>query len=188
MLLVNDIMKGAILQVRILTGIALGLGILMAILNLYPSWSQTAGTVHDPLLYATLFCISSVFMIASYNSANINRTITKIWLINTLTLGQLYRIVSYMFGGVIAFSVNNNFWLIEYLHLIFTGLAILWGYIGLLTYPETTKGKLWALNGFIVGVGGFLMGFVFNIYSTAWAEVIAAIPLAIWVNITFNSK
>ena len=179
-------MRGALLHTRILSGIALSLGILMAILNLYPSWSQTAGTVHDPLLYATLFCISSIFMIASYNSPNIDRVITKIWLIGTLKLGQLYRLVSYMFGGVIAFSVNNEVPFIEYLHLIFTGLAIFWGYIGLVTYPETKKGKVWALIGFIFGVVGFLGGFVLNLYSVAWAEVLAATPLAIWVNVVFD--
>jgi len=179
-------MKGALLHVRILSGIALSLGILMAILNLYPSWSQTAGTVHDPLLYSTLFCISSLFMIASFESGNIDREITKIWLIGSLKLGQLYKLVSYMFGGVIVFSVNNEFQLIEHLHLIFTGLAIFWGYIGLITYPETTKGKTWAIIGFVFGIGGFLGGFVLNWYSTAWSEVLAALPLAIWVNVTFK--
>lgn len=181
-------MKGAILQIRILSILALCIGVLMAILNIYPSWSQTAGTIHDPLLYATLFCISSLFMISSYNSDNKDKIITKIWLIGTLRLGQLYRLVSYMFGGVIVFSVNNEFWLIEYLHLIFTGLAIFWGYIGLLTYPETKLGHTWAAIGFIVGIGGFLCGFVLHLYSIAWAEVIAAIPLAVWLNITFKNK
>lgn len=181
-------MKGTLLQVRILTVVVVFLGVLMAVLNLYPSWSQTAGTIHDPLLYVTLFCISNVFMIASYNSGTKDRIITKIWLINTLKLGQLYRLVAYMFGGVIAFSVNNDFWLIEYLHLIFTSLAIFWGYIGLITYPETAKGKTWATVGFIVGIGGFLGGFLLNWYSIAWAEVIAALPLAIWVNLIFENE
>lgn len=40
-------MKGSLLHIRVLSLIALVLGILMATLNFYPSWSQTARTIHD---------------------------------------------------------------------------------------------------------------------------------------------
>lgn len=181
-------MKGAKLNIRILTGIAVALGLLMAILNIYPSWSQFAGTAEDPLLYSALFCISSIFMISSFSSENRDREITKIWLINSLSLGQCYRLVAYLFGGVITFSVNSQESIVEIAHLVFTGAAILFGYVALMTYPETKKGHLWALIGTIFGVGGFLLAFLFNVYSTAWGEVLAAIPLAAFVNLTFDKK
>jgi 1,4-dihydroxy-2-naphthoate octaprenyltransferase len=57
-----------------------------------------------------------------------------------------------------------------------------------MTYPTTKKGHLLALLGAIFGVGGFLLGFLFKAYSIGWGEVLAAIPLAVFVNIVNNSK
>ena len=179
-------MRGYKLNVFVLSGIALFFGVLMAVLNIYPSWSQTAGTNHDPLLYSTLFCIASSFMIASFGHPEKKRELTKFFIVGSFSLGQCFRLTSYFFGGVIAFSVNNEFSIIETFHLIFTGLGILTGYIGLITYPETKKGHTWAFIGTCLGLGGFLVGFLTNIYSISWGEVLAAIPLAIWMNMTFK--
>ena len=180
-------MKGAKLNVRILSIVALLLGTLMAVLNLYPSWSQTAGTIHDPLLYATLVSIFGIFMISSLTLWQSEVEITKILWIR-LGLGQAFRLIAYLFAGVIIFSVNNEYWLVEYLHLIFTGSAILFGYIAMITYPKFKREKLLALVGSLFGVTGFLLGFVFDTYSVAWAEVIAATPLAIWVNYLWKNN
>lgn len=179
-------MKGARLNVTILTALALAMGLLMAILNNYPSWSQHAGTNEDPLLYATLFFIAAAFMIASFGHPDRYREITKMWVVGNFRLEHCFRLVSYFFGGVIAFSVNNEFWLIETLHLVFTGLAIATGYLGLILYPETKKGHLWAWIGFAFGIGGFIAAFVFRLWSVAWGEVLAALPLAIWMFVTYR--
>ena len=181
-------MRGAKLNIRILTFIALSLGLLMAILNLYPSWSQTAGTIHDPLLYTTLFCIATTFTISSFTNLDRNKEISKIKFIGSFKLGHCHRVVSYMFGGVIAFSVNSEFWLIETLHLAFTGLAIAIGYLGLMMYPTTKRGHTLSLVGTLFGCLGFLGAFLFHFYSIAWGEVLAALPLAIWVNTSFKGN
>ncbi len=181
-------MKGAKLNVNILTALALLLGVLMALLNLYPSWSQTAGSNHDPLLYATLFCIATSFMIASFAHPQKRMNITKMWVIGNFRLEHYFRVVSYLFGGVLAFSVNNEFEIVEILHLVFTGSAIAVGYLGLILYPTTQKGHLYSWIGFCLGVGGFLLGYVFGWYSIAWGEVIASIPLAIFMLVTWKNK
>jgi hypothetical protein len=181
-------MKGLRLNVTILTFLALVLGVLMAVLNTYPSWSQHAGTNEDPLLYATLFCIASAFMIASFGHPDKKREITKMWVIGSYRLEHCFRLVAYFFGGVIAFSVNSEIKIIETFHLAFTALAIAAGYLGLILYPETKKGHLWSWIGFAFGVGGFLLGFIFGLWSIAWAEVLAAFPLATWMFITYKKK
>ena len=179
-------MKNAKLNVYILTGITLVLGLLMAILNLSPSWSQSAGKPHDFLLYGCLFCISSALMIASFAHPEKDKEISKFPVMGQIRLSHSFRLTAYLFGGVIMCSVNSELWLIETLHLVFTGLAILSGYVGLVLYPETNKGHNWALVGLVFGVGGFLIGYLFNAYSIACGEVLASIPLAVFMIKTWN--
>jgi hypothetical protein len=73
-------------------------------------------------------------MISSFSSINKNIIITKIWLIGKLNLGQSFRLTAYLFGCVIAFSVNSPNDLVSAAHLVFTGLAILSGYVALMTH------------------------------------------------------
>lgn len=180
-------MKHAKLNVYVLTGLALALGIIMSVLNLSPSWSQSAGFSHDFLLYGCLFCISSALMIASFTHPEHRKRISKLWIIGDLRLEHTFRLTAYLFGGVIMFSVNSELATVELLHLVCTGLAIASGYLGLMMYPSTKKGHTAALIGFIVGVLGFLIGFLTNIYSIAWGEVIAAFPLALFIILTWKN-
>ncbi len=180
-------MKNAKLNVWILTGLTLLLGVLMAVLNLSPSWSQSAGNSHDFLLYGCLFCISSALMIASFAHPEKDKEISKFPILGTIRLEHSFRLTAYFFGGVIACSVNSELWLIETLHLIFTALAITSGYVGLMLYPDTNKGHTYALIGFIFGVGGFLIGYIFGWYSIAWGEVLASIPLAVFMLKTWKN-
>lgn len=181
-------LKGAKLNIKILTGMAIVLGFIMATMNLYPSWSQHAGTLHDPLLYSALFCISSLFMISSFTSSCRDNEITKIWLVGSFRLGQCFRLVAYLFGGVITFSVNSTDVFVSTMHLICTGLAIFFGYVAVLTYPTTKQFKKLALIGTVIGVSGFLGAYLLNMYSIGWGEFIAAIPLAIFVNMVCTKK
>ncbi len=180
-------MKNNIFKIKVFSTVAIVMGLVMAILGMYESWSQHAGTVHDPMLYATLFCISSAFLVSNSNHPFKEREITKIFGIS-YKLKHAHMAIALFFGGVIVFSVNNSIWWVETLHLLFTGLAIGTGYITLLIYPETKKGHTWALVGFIIGVSGFLLAYLFHIYSIAWGEVIAAFPLIVWMYITLKIK
>jgi len=179
-------MKHAKLNVYILTILAVALGVVMSILNLSPSWSQSAGNPHDFLLYGCLFCISSALMIASFTHPDKLEVISKFPLIKEFRLEHSLRLTAYLFGGVIAFSVNSELAIVESLHLISTGLAIASGYLGLMTYPISKKGHTWAFIGLCFGVGGFLIGFLTSIYSIAWGEVLAALPLSIFIIITWK--
>lgn len=180
-------MKGAKLYVTTLTLLALAFGFVMALFGFNESWSQNHLSPYDPFLYATLFCISMTFLITSYHHPRYDREVTKIGKYS-IRLEHLLRLVCLMFGGVIVFGVNSPFWIVETLHLAFTGLAIGIGYLMIMTYPETKRGHLWAFIGLIFGGAGFLLGFLFGFYSIALAEVIATIPFVVWMFNTWVLK
>ena len=178
-------MKGLKLNINICIGLALVLGVIMAILNLYGSWSQHHLTVFDPFLYATLCSISFSFVMASFAHKHKYRVLTKFFNIE-YRLEHCFRLTAYLFAGVIVFGVNSPIKFIELLHFIFTGLGIVSGYIGLLFYYKNKKGRLFSYFLTLIGVGGFVLGFIFKLYSTSWAEVIAAAPLAVWMYKSIN--
>lgn len=173
-------MKGITLNIKICAISALTIGLIMAILNLYESWSQHAGTIHDPMLYVTLFLISLCFIMTSFQHPKKDRVLMTIKQMDIRT-EHFLRITSYLFGGVIVFSVNSESNAVSSLHLLFTGLAILSGYIVMITYPKTKKGYAWAIAGFVFGAVGFLSAYLFHAYSIAWGEVLAAFPLCVWI-------
>ena len=181
-------MKGSRLIVLISLIVAVSTGVFVAIMNKQPSWSQQHNTDYDFLLYLTLGSILITFIKASDNHPQRDREITSInWLPKRLSikLKHGFFTTALMFLGVITFGVNHRFEWVVNLHLIFTGLAIVTGYISLLTYPETSKGHKLANIGSAIGLTGFILGFVFNFYSVSWAEVIVSIPLAIFIFVTY---
>ena len=191
-------MKGAKLTVAILTPLAIFLGVVMAVFQFSDSWSQNHYTENDPFLYLTLFCISSTFICARFRHPDRYREVTKVGKIS-VRLEHLVTLTFFLFGVVITFGVNNNaiaitsFWLVpditvSFLHLVFTGLAIGSGYIMLMTYPESKKGHTWALIGLCFGGLGFILAYVFSLYSIAWGEVLAAIPFAVFMYVTWIRK
>lgn len=179
-------MRSAKLNVFIGTALAVSIGFIMAILNLAPSWSQLAGTLHDPLMYGTLGLITVVFITASWEHPKRFKEITKLPKGRGFRLEHSFRYTSYMFLGIIAFSVNSPTWWVETLHLVFTALALFSGYSGLMMYPDTVKGHNWAIAGLVFGIGGFVLGYVFNLWSIGWGEALAALPLGIFMLVTWK--
>lgn len=173
-------MKGAKLHINVLIPIVLVVGIIAAVIGLL-SWSQGADTEFEPLLYAILFAIGYAFVHSYSVHPDKERPITKKW---TIRLKHAHITIAYAFALVGMFSI----WEFDTLHLISTGFAIGAGYFALITYPESRKGKTWAYIGSIIGIGGFLAGFVFQTWSVAWGEVIAAFPLAIQMFVTLNYR
>ena len=51
----------------------------------------------------------------------------------------------------------------------------------MMIYVETEEAKAWTYWGVSFGLGGFMLGFFFDFYSVSWAEVLASIPLAIFL-------
>lgn len=180
-------MKGARLTVTITTLSALAFGLVMAIFGWNESWSQNHTSPYDPFLYLTLFCISMTFIIASYHHPKKYREVTKIG-VYSIRLEHLLRLVCLLFGGVIVFGVNSPIWIVETLHLVFTGLAIGIGYLMIMTYPESKRGHFWSFVGLIFGGAGFLLGFLFHFWSIATGEVLATIPFIIWMFNTWILK
>ena len=173
-------MKGAKLHINVLIPLVLVVGIIAAVIGLL-SWSQGADTEFEPLLYCILFAIGYAFTHSYSVHPDKERRITKGW---DIKLKHSHITIAYAFAFVGIFSI----WSYDTLHLVSTGFAIGAGYFALITYPETKTGHIWAWIGSIIGIGGFLMGFILHLWSVAWGEVIAAFPLAIQMFVTLNYR
>jgi 1,4-dihydroxy-2-naphthoate octaprenyltransferase len=86
-----------------------------------------------------------------------------------------------MFFGIIVCPVTHpNLW-VEILHLIFTGAAIVSAYTEMLFVYERKPEKWGNVLGVVAGCIGFSLGFFFDLYSISTAEVLAALPIAVYV-------
>jgi len=155
----------------------------MVVLNIFPSWSQFARTVYEPLLFATLSAISSLFLIRSFTHPDQRRTLFKLGKME-VRLGQINRLAGFLFIGVLCTPVTHPNEYIKIAHFIFTGLALLATYLQLAFYydKKNNKTKFWAaILGTVLGIGGFLGAFVFKLYPVGLGEFIAAIPILLLV-------
>ena len=174
-------MKSSKLITFILLPLVIILCIIMAIWSPEESASSNHMTNYDSLLFAFLLTI-----ILSLN--NLYHTAKEKDLVLTKLVGIPFKLkhgliyTMWAFCGVLIFGVNSEviFWGISFyvLHLIFTGVGILLGNFLILFYAKTEKDR--KLSYYQVGISliGFSLGFIFHLYSTTWAEVIAAIPIA----------
>lgn len=181
-------MKGLDLIIKILLYIALILGVLMAVLNYKNSWSQLHFTAYDPLLNATLLSIVLTFYSASTKVKDRYKEITAIYFLKhriSYRLEHALRVTAFLFAGVLVFGVNNPSDLlgvtVHDLHFVFTGLAIVSGYLTLILHAETKKDRICSGILTAFGLTGFALGFLFNLYSVSWAEVLAALPMAVFI-------
>jgi len=134
------------------------LGFSMTCLGLNPSWSQYADTYNEFLLYLCLGSIAIAF----------------------IKRGKKYdEITSVLFLLIGAFSVNSPIKIIENLHLVFTALAIISAYIGLINHSKNKIMKQSAYISFGVSILLFSFGYFFNWYSVAAAELLVSTPLII---------
>ena len=157
------------------------LGGVMTVLSFYPSWSQTAGTKEDPLFYATILTIIICFFQASKEHGK------KYTIIGFgKNLGWFLGLSSFLFSGVLVFSVNNELWWVETLHLVFTGLAIAVPYYAMIKFYPNGIMFHGALLSLVVGVLGFLGAFIGGWYNIGIGEFMAATPLVVWLY--FSSK
>lgn len=170
-------MKGTRLHILIFTLIALGFGILMAVLNLYPSWSQYARSAQTSLLYLVLLSIFVTFWDRSKTHPKRDERAYRL-LGMRISRGRADRITAIMFAGVICTPVNVE--LLEIPHLIFTGLGILSAFLGMVTYSK------WYVPSVIAGAFLFLASFIPDTYSVAWGEVFAALPIGHYILKTNN--
>lgn len=179
-------MKGSRLWIRVLSWKAVLLGIIMVVIGLYNSWSEHALTPHAPFLTLTLSFIQDVYLIRSFTHYKRDMALFSV-------RGMEYRIkhsnrVTWaLFTGVLAFPVTHPSWVIESLHLLFTGLAIVSVYLEMLFYHKKGVAFWSSVIGVVAGSFGFSGGFVFRWYSVALGEVFAAIP-AIAHILTTNKK
>ena len=180
-------MKGLKLIAIVLIFVTVIVGVYLAIFSPEHSWSQNHKTDNDLFLYAVLVSVYTTFLIASFVHYEKKKEITKIFGIS-YRLEHAFRWTALFFGLVIILGVNSGIKEVAFAHLIVTGLAILTGYTTILLDADGNqqKSKSYYLTG--IGIGGFLLGFVFNLYSTSWAEVISALPLGYYMFFELKKK
>jgi len=157
-------------------------GIVAAILNKAESFSQLHDTPWDILLKMFLASVLWAFLLSLATHKEKDREITKIkWINTSVKLKHGFVWTALFFTMVLILGVNHQDKWVRDLHLVFTGLAILSGYLTMLTFPETRSGHMWANIGSVIGLVGFSLGFNFGLYTVSWAEVLASIPLAVFI-------
>ena len=179
-------MKGYKLIIKILTVTAFVLIIIMVSLNLHPSWSQYARSLHEPFLLAALSAISGMFLIRSFTHKQRNRVLFTFKKIS-VRIEHLNRYAGFFFIGVLCTPVTHPEWYIETAHLIFTPLAIGFAHLELWFYYKKGVQRWGSLFGSVIGVLGFLGGLLTNVYTIGMGELLAALPIIIHV-LTTNKK
>jgi len=167
--------KGERLIIKILCALAFGVAVIMTALNLYPSWSQYARSLEEPLLLLTLSSIASMFLIRSFTHHDKDKLLKQ--LIWDIRVEHANRYAGFMFLGVIATPVTHPAWWIETLHMVFTFLAIAWAYVDIAYYYKTKVGKFLGFIAVCTAVIGMLGGLWLNFWTVGAGELIAATPI-----------
>lgn len=168
---------------RFFIGLAVVSIVIMTIGNTALSWSQNHLLNSDYLLYITLSSIMSIFILRSFLHDRRNRMM--FWIIRQR---HWNRFIAMLFACVMFFGVNHD-GIIGTLHLVFTALAILAAYIGMMYYYRTNTIEGWgAVVGSASGIGLFLFSYFMPFLTVAEGEMIAAIPIIIWIYSTTKIK
>lgn len=166
-------MKDARLITTFLIGLTLTLATIMVSLNLYPSWSQHARTLEEPILFATLISISFMYLIKSYSFTDRDFRLFSIGKMNVRSK-HMNKATSILFALILVFPVTHEYEWISTAHLIFTALAIATAYIEICFYSRS----LLAYIGSAAGVIAFLLAYFLNIYTVGMGELLTSIPIA----------
>ena len=162
---------------KILATIALILGFIMTVLNLYPSWSEHHSMPEEKMLTTFMLCVSFAYIIRSLKSVDKDYLAYK-----KLRVSNFDFTTAVFFGCILIFPVTTDF----NLHYIFTALAIITAYLGLALSQTQKEMKISAWVSMGVGTVLFLGGLLLGWYTTGTSELIVAI--AIWIHLVFNSK
>ena len=160
---------------NVCTFIAIGCILAMVFGRFAESWSQNHTGDYDFLLYGTLLSITVVYLLRGLFH---HRKEEKALL--SLNRGEFDLVTALLFGLVLVFGVNSRFEWVQFLHIIFTGLAIISASVGLVSYYKEGV----SLHGAIMGVCSsgalFLFAYLGNDLTTAEGEII------VLSNICFN--
>ena len=166
---------------------ALSLGLLMAVLDLYNSWSEHEGEPEEPLLNGALLCIISTYLVRSFVYPHRQR---MLWRFFRLRVKHLNRIAAGLFAGVLIFSVNHpcDCW-VNTLHLVFTGAGMFTALVEpVLYFPKYSTPWWGSIAGMAVAALLFILGYKFALYTVSTGEVLAAWVAVVFVTGTALSK
>jgi len=178
------------------TSLALLFAIAMSVMNLADSWSQYDLSDHEYLLDLCFWSIAFAYIFAHLSHKDGDLEVGRIRK-KPIRLKQLFLGNALLFGLTACFGVNSPYEWVQVLHFIFTIASIAMGYVTLWVYTltpfyldfkkiEVFKERAWGVFFTIIGIGGLCLGFFTDVISTAWGEVIAAVPLALFMYFTLE--
>jgi hypothetical protein len=157
------------LRINIYTAIAWTMPIIMIALNLFPSWSKYAKSNLEILLDATLISIGLIF----YELANANSS-------------KYDRYISWAFFGILLTDVTQSDLAIP--HYIVTATGAILVAIRMVTYYHRESLLFFGnVIGATVGLLGFLVSIITDLYTVAIGEWIMASVAAIHVFVINNN-
>lgn len=165
-------MKGSKLKILILSAIAITSAIIMVSLNSYPSWSQYARSLQEPLLLLALSAISSLFLLRSNGFKDGNYILFKFLGVD-FRVKQMNTLTGFFFIGVLCTPVTHPNIIISSLHYVFTGFAIVTACLEVVFYNK----KAWSYIIIALGLIGFGLAFILRLYSVGMGEIIVALPI-----------
>lgn len=168
---------------KLLGVIGFGLAIIMVALNLYPSWSQYARTLEEPLLLGCLWSISATYMLRSQRAINRNMDIIKSYSVKDLDV-----LTSVFFGLVLCTPVTHSDAWIQTAHYIFTGLAVLTAYLNLVLQQTDKAMKIATKISFGLALVIFPVGLLTDLITVGMAELAVSAALLIHIVTTKTDR
>jgi hypothetical protein len=170
----------SLISIKKVTYVAL-LGILtMVTLNLYPSWSQYARSLEEPLFLITMQAMGLLFVLRALTH------ITRYWRVIGQDIQQRHMdiVTGLLFFGIVATPVTHPSVVIQVFHFIFTILAIIIIHTQIIIYCHRHEGQPWrmlSIFGAAVAVAGMAMGFFTDWITLGVGELLAATAPAVYV-------
>ncbi|PXX26301.1 hypothetical protein C7967_11563 [Thalassospira sp. 11-3] len=174
-------MHGYRLVIKILVYLTLALSSVMVGLNFitgspYVSWSLYMGSdTLYPLLLATLLSISIALVTRGYTHPERHSVLFSKWGID-VSLEGLNKYAGVVFALVLVFAVSHPSWYVQNMHNILTGIGMFLVHLELWTYYQGEKKRSWRIYS-VLGIVGFLLAYIFNLYTIGLGEILVTLPV-----------
>lgn len=136
------------------------------------SWSQNHLNETDYLLYSALSGILAIFLIRSFSHPKKDEPLFRLlWNVRN----------RHMNNGSFFFGVNSPVEWVASAHIYATALAILAANVNMMWYYDKGIYLNASIFGAAVGIFGFLFAYLTPLLTVAEGEMIAALPIIIWI-------
>jgi hypothetical protein len=170
-------MKGSKLIYKVLIGLGSLSALIMSALNFYPSWSQHARTLHEPLFIATILSFGFASLLRGLTHKRKEEVIG--WIGGMELRLRVFNILAAIaFAGILITPVTYPEGhgvqpYIYFCHYLFTILAIIFHQLQMMA--DSRWQIKWVAAG-LTSILLFILGVTTDLYSISWGEIAVAIP------------